>query len=102
MTSRAAVSPVASETTCSSTGVLVIVSPSFGAGRYLVDAGIREPDEVVRVELDLQAAAPGVDQDRLVLECRGIEVRRQLLPLAERARPTRDVPRRTVRLLLVG
>src|SRR6058998_3507126 len=96
MTRRAAVSPVASETTCSSTGVFVIASASFGAGRYLVDAGVREPDEVVRVELDLQAAAPGVDENRLVLERRGIDVRRQRPPLAEGARPAEHIARRAV------
>src|SRR6185437_1274090 len=74
---------------------------SSRARRYRVDARVREPHEVAWSELELQSAPAAVDEDRLVFERRAVEVGRQLLPLAEWARPTRDVAGRSPRTLLV-
>ena len=54
----------------------------------------REPHEVVRVELDLEATAPRAHMDRLVLERRLVDRRRQRPPLAERRDAAEHVARR--------
>src|SRR5262249_30940550 len=70
-------------------------------GRYLVDLRGGQADEVARIELELQAATSSVDEDRLVVERRCVQMGRQAPTLAERARAAAHIARRGLRLAFV-
>ena len=70
--------------------------------RDRVDAGAGERDEVVRRELDLEAAPARADHDPLVVARGGVEVRRQALALADRADAAGHVAGGALRLCAVG
>src|SRR6476646_2953184 len=63
---------------------------------------VRERYEVLRSQLDLEAAPPRADEDRLPIERRGVDHRRQPPSLAEWADPAGDVAGRALGLLTVG
>src|SRR4051794_3307082 len=101
-TRRAAVSPVASETTWSSTGVCAGATAESLEACDRVHAGVGQGDEGVRGELDLEPATAGADHDQLVVAGRRVEVRRQLLALPEGADAALHVPGGALRMQPVG
>ena len=52
---------------------LLVGHVARGLPRELADLRARQRDQVLRAELDLQAAAAGADEDRLPLERRGVD-----------------------------
>lgn len=69
-------------------GLTGSAAPGDGGG-----APLGEPDQVLRPQLHVQAAAPGADQDGRVVERPGVEHGGQWPALSERADPADDVPR---------
>src|SRR5207248_506678 len=72
-------------------------SGSRSSRGHRANLGSGKPHELARVELELEAAPPRADEDRLVRERGLVDGRRQAATLSERADPTGDVAGGTLR-----